>query len=84
MTPREFAQQLEGYRWRDERAWEKCAVLVAHLGWHKQPTSAKDILDGWRGTTSEQAFESLAGLDSPGEAFDAMVARQAERKLKGA
>lgn len=38
LTPREFAEQVEGFRWRDERAQYADARLAA---WLLQPWAAK-------------------------------------------
>jgi len=84
MTPRELALQLDGYRWRDQRAWERTAWAVAYLlqPWAKEghTIQPKDLL------TSAETKEVDALLD-PGAAsaaaIDEFAKAQAERKKAG-
>lgn len=79
MTPRELALCAEGYRWRERRQLEGRAWMIAYLlkpwGFKGEP---KDLLPPEPGDASQ--FEQLAGITDPGESFDAMVKKQAERK----
>jgi len=73
---------VEGHHWREDRVWEKCAVLVAHLGFHSKATSAREILDGWRRSGDEAEFERVAGISDPAAELDAMIAKQQARKAR--
>jgi hypothetical protein len=83
MTPRELALCADGYRWRDERAWEKHAVLIAYLlrQWGSKLEPA-DILKSIHGHSDAATFEQLAGMADPGESFDIMVKRQQDVRAK--
>jgi len=85
MTPRELARSAEGYRWRDERDWEKRAVEIAFAlqPWSSKSISPQQILDAIHGKSDDTDFEHMAGLDDPGAVLDAMLAKQAERKKGG-
>lgn len=78
--------QLEGYQWRDDRVWEKCAVMISYLlqPWSGDtPIAPQAILDAIHGKQNEGEFEKLAGMADPAATFDAMIAKQAARKGAG-
>lgn len=74
----------EGYRWRERREYEARAWELTHLlrAWGSFKGQPKDLLPPEPG--SEAEFDKLAGVTDPGESFDAMVQRQAERKAHAA
>lgn len=77
MTPRDLAMLSEGFQWRERRAWEARAWIVAYL---LQPWSGgktiqpADLLK----PASESEFEQVAGISDPSAAFDTFVQAQAE------
>lgn len=87
MTPRELVLCAEGYRWRDDRVWEKTATLIAFLlqPWagEGKTITPQQILDAINGKADEAEFEKLAGVTNPDAVIDAMLARQAENRKKG-
>jgi hypothetical protein len=70
LTPGEFMELVEGYKWRNERDWEKVAQLAAwitapHL---KKPTTARKLLGkdkdkkARRKVSSNEKRDELASL----------------------
>jgi hypothetical protein len=69
MTPRQFRRSVDGWNWREERAWERTAALGSWMlsGLVSPAPSAAKLLGREKETvyeTLEQARE--AGEDIPG------------------